>query len=222
VAVLWGDRIAPDRYALPDGGLVVVWNERTQAPNHDPAAFDYGRDDPPDIWVPNGESKIAVGDTVYCVGIKVGRLLLFGRVVAGELIVIPRTSKSWTFGQSQERKAGSCMRNARLPTASRIKSSSSVRLIKPSGTSIAQEAKLVGNAFQGRASLRRRLEGRKARSTASLTRAEVRQIGTQGGLVRGRSFTSRTCQIPGRSGSGWRGLTRAPWTGRALGRPSSR
>jgi hypothetical protein len=40
-----------------------------------------------DIWVPYGHGKLSVGDSVYCVGIDDGELLLFGRVQIGRMAV---------------------------------------------------------------------------------------------------------------------------------------
>jgi hypothetical protein len=60
------------------------WNQETVRRQRQPGTSD---PDGPDIWVPWGRGKISPGDTVYCVGIDGGELLLYARVVAERIEV---------------------------------------------------------------------------------------------------------------------------------------
>lgn len=58
------------------------WNQKTRA-KHRGDGIRHPTD--ADIWVPYGAERLAVGDSVYCVGIDAGELLLFGRVTVGRM-----------------------------------------------------------------------------------------------------------------------------------------
>jgi hypothetical protein len=63
------------------------WNRETRERHKDPDWLDGDVDseDRGDIWVRYGGGKISRGDTVYCIGVENGTLMLFGGLVVGRL-----------------------------------------------------------------------------------------------------------------------------------------
>jgi hypothetical protein len=113
-----------------------------------------------DIWVPYGAEKLAVGDSVYCVGIDAGELLLFGRVTVGRMDVDLNHRASLDVWAAP---GGSAFRDDRVLSAAIV---DGLRYLKADGTEqrFARNATgaISGSPFQGRSSIRQLWQGHEA------------------------------------------------------------
>jgi hypothetical protein len=133
------------------------WNEQTrrgQGRRRRPHASATGAE----IYVPYGEGKLAVGDTVYCVGVDEGELLLFDRVVVGRMDVDLGDSESLDVWS--ERGTGTPFQDARVVDDPTIDSLIYLHADRTEHR-VPRDAsgRVRGNAFQGRASIRELVRG---------------------------------------------------------------
>jgi hypothetical protein len=111
-----------------------------------------------EIYVPYGDGKLAVGDTVYCVGVDEGELLLFGRVVVGRIDVDLGERESLDVWS--QRGTGTPFQDDRVVDDPTVDSLIYLHADRTEHR-IPRDAsgRILGNAFQGRASIRELARG---------------------------------------------------------------
>jgi hypothetical protein len=128
------------------------WNQETRT-RQSQGGTSRTRPSDANIFVPYGQGQVAVGDSVYCVAIDHGELLLFGRVLVGRIEVDPTHAESLDVWEDPGSKAfeidEKVVDGAIANDLVYFQADGSEHHL-PCDTT----GKLLGTAFQGRSSIR--------------------------------------------------------------------
>ena len=133
------------------------WNQETRARQRR-TGTGRARPSAAQIYIPYGQGQVAVGDTVYCVAVDAGELLLFCRVGVEDLHVDSEHAESLdVYGEltpSPFNLDGRVVDQAAVDRLVYLKADGGEHELPRNASGV-----LVGNAFQGRASIRELVGG---------------------------------------------------------------